>query len=168
MKIGGPSIDPSIQALHTLEPGPTPTPTPKPTPAPTPGPTPTPMPPPASTTMKSAAGTQTGAPSPYCWSEQVGGPSRCYDHKEPQQAQALVVKAGEVVLLKIDADIAPNRESIRPWQGARSEHPSQSIDPALETDLTVDLPKGTWHMDVCATWHGRGDSICWLFKLEMG
>jgi hypothetical protein len=69
--------------------------------------------------------------------------------------------------VRIAAHIPPNEESIRPFQGSRSDYPAQLIDPALETELTIDLPEGLWHMDLCATWHGRGDSICWLFAFEV-
>jgi hypothetical protein len=167
VRIEGPSFEPRRIAIRTLEPGPSPTPTPTPSPTPVPTPTPTPVPPPSSASMTSAAGTQEGDVSSYCWSEQVGGPSRCYSHDRPHQDKGLLVHKGEKVLLKIDAQIPPDDESVRPFQGSRSGYPSQRIDPALETELTVDLPEGDWSMDLCATWHGRGQPICWLFALAV-
>lgn len=168
VRIGAPSIPPGDgNPAETLEPGPTPTPTPVPTPTPTPGPTPTPLPPPAGATITSGGGTQEGAPNSFCWSSQVGGPSRCYEHSPPSQPKSLLVAAKETVLVRIEAQTPPDDESVRPFQGSRAGYPSQQIDPALETDLTVDLPKGEWSLDLCATWHGRGDPICWLFRLDV-
>jgi hypothetical protein len=167
VKIDGPSFEPRRIAIRTLEPGPTLSPSPSPSPSPTPGPTPVPVPPPRASSVTSAAGTQQGDVSSFCWSEQVGGPSRCYSHDQPAQSKGLVVTSGEKVILRIDAQISPNDESIRPFQGTRSGHPSHRIDPALETELTLELPEGQWSMDVCATWHGRGQPICWLFLLDV-
>ncbi len=167
VQIEGPSFEPRRIAIRTLEPGPTPTPTPSPSPTPPPTPAPSPIPPPRSATVTSAAGTQEGQISSFCWSDQVGGASECYSHSQPGQPKALAAKTGEKVMLRLDAQISPNEESIRPFQGSRSNFPSQRIDPALETELTIDLPEGIWSMDVCATWHGRGQPICWLFKLDV-
>lgn len=167
VEIDGPTISPGRVSIRTLEPGATPTPTPSPSPTPTPGPTPTPIPPPRSVIITSEAGTQNGSPSSFCWAEQEGGRTTCYDHPPPSQEQALPVRQGEAVIVKIGAQIPPDDESIRPFQGSRSDYPSQAIDPALETELTIDLPEGEWSMDLCATWFSRGDSICWLFKLDV-
>lgn len=168
IKVGVPSIEPERISIRTLEPAPPPTPTPTPSPTPSPSPTPDPVPPPRAATITSGAGAQGGAVGSYCWSEQVGGPSTCYRNDAPEQASVLAVKPSEKVLLRIDATIAPDDESIRPFQGSRSGYPDQRIDPALETELTIDLPEGTWSMDLCAAWHGRGQPICWLFKLKVG
>lgn len=167
VKIDGPSFEPRRVAIQTLEPGPPPTPTPKPTPTPSPTPTPKPVPAPREATLRSAAGTQLGDVGSYCWSEQVGGPSQCFTNDPPEQATALVVKSKEKVLLSLDAQIPPNDESIRPFKGSRSGYPDQRIDPAQETELTIDLPEGVWEMDLCAAWHGRGQPICWLFKIDV-
>ncbi len=167
VKIDGPSFEPRRISIRTLEPGPTLSPSPSPSPSPTPGPTPIPVPPPRAASVTSAAGTQQGAVSSFCWSEQVGGPSRCYTHDQRAPSSGLVVTSGERVLLRIDAHLSPDDESIRPFQGSRSGFPSQRVDAALETELTVDLPEGPWSMDVCATWHGRGQPICWLFQLDV-
>jgi hypothetical protein len=167
VKIEGPSFEPERIAIRTLEPGPEPTPTPSPTPTPKPTSPPPGVPAPRVATVRSAAGTQVGDPGSYCWSEQVGGPPKCYTNDSPSQASNLVVKQKEKVLLSLDAQIPPNDESIRPFQGTRSGFPDQQIDPAVETELTIDLPKGEWSMDLCATWHGRGQPICWLFKLDV-
>ncbi len=164
VQIEGPSFSPNRVNIRTLEPGPSP-PTPSPSPVPTPSPEPVAAPRGASVT--SAAGTQQGQVSSYCWSEQVGAPAKCYSHEQPGQPKDLVVKHGEKVLLRIDAQIPPNEESIRTFQGTRSGFESQRIDPALETELTVNLPEGGWSMDLCATWHNRGQPICWLFELEV-
>ena len=167
VKVDGPSFEPRRVTIRTLEPAPPPTPTPSPTPTPKPTPTPTPVPPPRTATLRSAAGEQRGDVGSYCWSDQVGGPSECFTNDPPAQTNALPVKTKERVLLSLDATIPPNDESVRPFQGSRSGYPSQRIEPAMETDLTIDLPKGTWSMDLCATWHGRGQPICWLFKLDV-
>ena len=167
IKVDDPSLEPRRVTIRTLEPAPPPSPTPSPTPTPKPTPTPTPIPPPRTATVRSAAGEQRGDVGSYCWSDQVGGPSECFTNDPPTQANALPVKSKETVLLSLDAAIPPNDESVRPFQGTRSGYPSQRIEPALETDLTIDLPKGTWSMDLCATWHGRGQPICWLFKLDV-
>lgn len=71
------------------------------------------------------------------------------------------------MLLVIDADRPPDEESIRPFQGQRAGYPAQRIDAALETELVIDLDPGTWSMDLCATWHGHGQPICWLFSLQV-
>jgi hypothetical protein len=167
VKVDGPSFEPRRVNIQTLEPAPPPTPTPKPTATPKPTPTPTPVPPPRTATLRAASGVQRGDVGSYCWSDQVGGPSECFSNEPPTQPRALPVKAGEKVLLALDATIPPNDESIRPFQGSRSGYPNQQIEPALETELTVDLPKGEWSMDLCATWHGRGQPICWLFKVDV-
>ena len=167
VRIDGPSFEPRRVAIRTLEPGPTPTPSPTPSPTPVPTPTPVPVPPPSEATITSAAGTQTGDPNSFCWSEQVGGPARCYSHDAPSQPAGLLVRPGEHVMLRIAAQIPPDEESVRPFQGSRSGYPAQRVDPALQTELTVDLPEGDWSMDLCATWHGRGQPICWLFRLEV-
>jgi hypothetical protein len=167
VRIEGPSFEPRRVAIRTLEPGPTPTPTPKPTPTPVPTPSPTPIPPPGAATLTSHAGTQKGDVSSFCWSSQVGSASKCYPHDQPSQPRALAVRSGEKAILRIDAKIPPDDESVRPFQGSRSGYPAQQIEPALETELTVDLPEGEWSMDLCAAWHGRGQPICWLFKLAV-
>jgi hypothetical protein len=168
IKVDVPSIEPGRVAIQTLEPAPPPSPSPTPSPTPVPTASPVPVPPPSAATITSAAGSQRGDVGSYCWSEQVGGPSKCYTNDAPSQASVLAVKANEKVILRIDAGIPPNDESIRPFQGSRSGYPDQSIDPALETELTIDLPDGTWSMDLCAAWHGRGQPICWLFKVKVG
>ncbi|HYZ91086.1 MAG TPA: hypothetical protein VFA34_01680 [Actinomycetota bacterium] len=167
VQIEGPSFEPKRIAIRTLEPGPSPSPSPTPSPTPLATPTPLPIGPPRSATITSAAGTQKGNVSSFCWSDQVGAPAKCYSHEQKRQAKGLVVHKGEKVLLRIDAQIAPDDESVRPFQHSRSGYPSQRIDPALETELTVDLPEGEWSMDLCATWHGRGQPICWLFALSV-
>jgi hypothetical protein len=167
VKIDGPDVpEPSRIAIQTLEPGPEPT--PKPTPSPTPVPTATPpgVPAPKAATVIAAAGSQKGDVNSHCWSSQVGGPSACVTEDTPMQASALKVKQKEKVLLRIDAQIPPTGESIRPFQGTRSGFPDSPIDPALETELTIDLPKGEWSMDLCGEWDGRGQ-LCWLFKLNV-
>jgi hypothetical protein len=167
LKVDGPSFEPQRIAIQTLEPGPAPTPTPSPSPTPSPTEQPPGVPAPKVATVRSAAGVQQGDVRSYCWYEQPGGKSKCYTHDEPSQSSSLRVKQKEKVLLKLDAQIPPNEEAIRPFQGTRSGFPDQPIDPAQETELTIDLPKGTWSMDLCATWHGRGQPICWLFQLEI-
>jgi len=172
INIVGPSLPPlQTVPIRTLEPVPSDTPTPSPTPISTatgtPLPTGTPVPPPSAATITSHAGTQQGAPSSFCWSDYEGGQSTCYTHNQQNQATSLGVKSGEKVLLKISAQIPPNEESVRPFQGSRSGYPAQNIDPALQTDLTVNLPEGKWSMDLCATWHSRGQPICWLFALNV-
>ena len=166
IKVDVPSIEPD--RLVTLEPAPPPTPTPSPSPTPLATPSPTPVPPPRAAHITSASGTQRGDVGSFCWSEQVGGPSQCYTNDAPTQENVLTVQPKEKVVLRIDAGIPPDDESIRPFQGSRSGYPDQSIEPALETELTIDLPDGTWSMDLCAAWHGRGQPICWLFKIKVG
>jgi hypothetical protein len=168
VKVDGPSFEPQRIAIRTLEPGPAPTPTPAPTATPSPTAQPAGVPAPKVATVRSGGGVQQGViAQSYCWSEQVGGQSQCYEHQPGSPATALRVKQKEKVLLKLDAQIAPDEEAIRPFQNTRSGFPDQQIDPAVETELTIDLPKGTWSMDLCGTWHGRGQPICWLFKLEV-
>jgi hypothetical protein len=123
--------------------------------------------PPSGASITSAAGTQKGAPNSYCWSSQVGGPSQCYEYPQPSQPSGLLVASGETVLIRLLAQIPPDNEAARPFRGTREGYPSQRIDPALETDLKVDLPKGDWSMDLCAAWHGRGEPICWLFRMQV-
>jgi hypothetical protein len=165
VEVGVPSIEPQRVTIRTLEPGPSPTPTPVPTPTPTPGPTPAPLAPPRGASIKAASGTQQGAVSSYCWSS--GNSTQCVDTVAPNQASALAVKEREKTLLRIDADQGPDDESVRPFQGSRSGYPSSKIQPALETELTIDLAPGEWMMDVCATWYGHGEPVCWLFRLEV-
>lgn len=167
IQLEGPSIEPHRIAIRTLEPGPSATPSPTPTPGPVTGPTPTPVPPPSGATITSAAGTQKGAPNSHCWSSQQGGPSQCYEYPQPSQPSGLLVASGETVLIRLQAQIPPDNEAARPFRGTREGYPSQRIDPALETDLKVDLPKGDWSMDLCAAWHGRGEPICWLFRMQV-
>lgn len=152
-------------AIATLEPPPTPTPTPVPVPA-TPRPTATPLDPPSEATIRAASGTQRGAPNSYCW-VYGDGRSECRDTVTPSQPTALAVKKGETVLLRIGAAAPPNEEKIRPFQGSRSGYPQQAVDPALETSLQIDLDPGVWDMDLCATWRGHGEPVCWLFKLSV-
>lgn len=171
IRFEGPSIEPNRVAIRTLEPAPTPSPSPPPTPTPTPGPvagpTPTPVPPPSGATITSAAGTQKGAPNSFCWAAQVGGPSQCYTYPQPSQPSGLLVASGETVLVRLQVQIPPDNEAARPFRGTREGYPSQRIDPAIETDLKVDLPGGDWSMDLCAAWHGRGEPICWLFRMQV-
>jgi len=168
IKIEGPSLPPlQTIPIRTLQPVSSATATPSPTATAVPSPTGTPIPPPSGATMTSQAGTQKGAPSSFCWSDQEGGPSTCYTNNQQGQASSLGVKSGEKVVLKIEATIPPDEESVRPFQGSRSGYPSQTIDPALQTDLTVNLPAGKWSMDLCATWHSRGQPICWLFAMNV-
>jgi len=163
--------DPAISdvAPRTLAPVPTPEPTPTPiaSPSPTPGPTPTPLPPPKAASLQTSGGTQLGAPGAYCWTPVRGGASDCYDNPPPSQSKQLRARSGEVGLLKIDAVRAPNEETVRAFQGSRAGYPANRIEPALRTDLTIDLPEGTWSLDVCATWYGHGEPICWLFVLDV-
>jgi hypothetical protein len=168
IKVDVPSIEPQRVPIRTLEPAPAPTPSPSPSPTAVPTASPVPMPPPRAATITSAAGSQKGDVGSYCWSEHVGGPSTCYTNDAPTQPDVLMVKSKEKVILRIDAAASPDDESIRPFQGSRSGFPDQQIEPALETELTIDLPDGTWSMDLCAAWHGRGQPICWLFKLKVG
>jgi hypothetical protein len=168
IKVDVPSIEPRRVAIRTLEPAPAPTPSPTPSPTPLPTASPVPVPPPRAATVTSAAGSQKGDVGSFCWSDQVGGPAECYTNDAPAQSSALAVKPKEKIILRIAAQISPDDESIRPFQGSRSGFPDQQIDPALETELTIDLPEGTWSMDLCAAWHGRGQPICWLFKLKVG
>jgi hypothetical protein len=168
IKVDVPTLEPERVAIQTLEPAPPASASPTPSPTPVPTASPVPVAPPRAATVTSAAGSQAGDVGSYCWSEQVGGPSKCYTNDAPSQATVLAVKAKEKVILRIDAAIPPDDESIRPFQGSRSGYPDQSIDPALETELTIDLPDGTWSMDLCAAWHGRGQPICWLFKIKVG
>jgi hypothetical protein len=167
IKVDVPTIEPRRIAIRTLEPAPPPTPSPSPSPTPLASPSPVPIPPPRAATITSAAGTQKGDPGSFCWSDQVGGPSQCFTNDAPSQSSVLDVKRKEKVILRISAGIPPDDESIRPFQGSRSGYPDQQIQPALETELTIDLPDGTWSMDLCAAWHGRGQPICWLFKLKV-
>jgi hypothetical protein len=170
VEIKGPDLRPRRVAIRTLEPGATPTPAPTPppaTPTPTPGPTPTPLPPPGRATINSAAGVQEGAPASFCWSASGGGPSECYDHPRQEQPQALPVRRGEVALVRLEAARPPDEESVRPFKGSRSNYPSIDIEAALETELTIDLDPGEWEMDLCATWHGHGQPICWLFRFQV-
>jgi hypothetical protein len=167
VKVEGPEFEPRRVAIETLEPGPTLTPTQPPTPTPAPTPTPVPVGPPRGATLASAAGRQSGNVASYCWAEHVGGSCKRFNSQQTAPAQPLVVRSGEKTLLRIDVDLDPDDEFVRPFEGSRSGHPSQPIDPARETDLTIDLPKGPWQMDVCATWHGRGQPICWLFRLDV-
>lgn len=168
LRIEGPDIpEPERIPIRTLEPAPPPTPSPTPSPTPVPTPTPPGVPAPRVASMQAASGTQVGDVGSYCWAQHEGGPQECYDHDEPAQPQALAVTKGEKVLLRLDAQIPPDEEKIRPFQDTRSGHPDQAIAPALETELTIDLPEGEWSMDLCAAWHGRGQSICWLFRLNV-
>lgn len=170
--IDAPSLEPHRVAIRTLDPVPPPTPTPTRPPAtPTPssalGATAAPVPPPSGTTITSAAGTQRGAPNSFCWSTQVGGPSQCYEYPASSQPSGLLVASGEKVIVRIHVQIPPDQEAVRPFRGTREGYPSQRIPPAIETDLKVDLPKGDWSLDLCATWHDRGEPICWLFRMDV-
>jgi hypothetical protein len=168
IKVDVPSIEPRRIPIQTLEPAPPPSPSPTPSPSPEATPTPVPVAPPRAATITSAAGSQKGDVGSYCWSDQVGGSPQCFTNDAPSQTSVLQVKPKEKIILRIDAAIPPDDESVRPFQGSRSGFPDQQIDPALETELTIDLPDGTWSMDLCAAWHGRGQPICWLFKLKVG
>lgn len=168
VEVGVPSIEPRRVNIRTLEPGPTPTPTPMPTPTPvpaTPGPTPQPLSPPRGSTITAASGTQRGAPNSYCWTS--GGQSTCFDNPPPNQPTALAVRQGERTILRIEADRGPDEEAIRPFQGSRAGYPSTRVEAALETELTIDLRPGEWQMDVCATWFGHGETVCWLYALQV-
>lgn len=77
------------------------------------------------------------------------------------------MRAGETVLLRLDADRRPSEETVRPFQGSRGEYPAQRIEPALETELRMDLEPGNWSLDLCATWHGHGQPVCWLFTVTV-
>jgi hypothetical protein len=171
IKIDAPSIEPHRVAIRTLDPVPSPSPTPVPaataSSVPSPGQTPPPVPPPSGATITSAAGTQKGAPSSFCWSTQVGGPSQCYTYPQPSQPSGLLVASGETTLIRIAVSIPPDQEAARPFRGTREGYPSQRIPPAIETDLKIDLPAGDWSLDLCATWHDRGEPICWLFRLNV-
>jgi hypothetical protein len=171
--IDAPSIAPHTVAIRTLDPVPPPTASPAPAPQLTPtavppaGPTPAPVPPPAGATITSAAGTQRGAPNSFCWSTQVGGQSQCYEYPSPSQPSGLLVASGERVLVRIQVQIPPDQEAVRPFRVSREGYPSEQIPPAIETDLKVDLTAGDWSLDLCATWHDRGEPICWLFRLDV-
>ena len=171
ISIDAPSLEPHRVAIRTLDPVPSPTPTPTkpPTPSGSPvlGPTAAPVPPPSGATITSAAGTQKGAPNSFCWSTQVGGPSQCYEYPPPSQPRGLLVASGEKVLVRLQVQVPPDQEAVRPFRGTREGYPSQRIPPAIETDLKVDLPKGDWQLDLCATWHDRGEPICWLFRMDV-
>jgi hypothetical protein len=125
------------------------------------------VPPPSGATITAAAGTQQGAPNSFCWSTQVGGPSQCYSYPQPSQSTGLLVASGETTLVRIAVQIPPDQEAARPFRGTREGYPSEQIPPAIETDLRVDLPAGDWSLDLCATWHDRGEPICWLFRLNV-
>ena len=169
IRINAPSLEPHRIAIRTLDPvlPPTPTPTTAPSASPLLGPTPTPVPPPSGATITSAAGTQKGAPNSFCWSTQVGGQTQCYEYPQPSQSRGLLVASGETVLVRIQVRIPPDQEAVRPFRGTREGYPSQRIPPAIETDLKVDLPTGDWSLDLCATWHDRGEPICWLFRFDV-
>ncbi|HVE91545.1 MAG TPA: hypothetical protein VNE62_04470 [Actinomycetota bacterium] len=164
VQFDSPTPGPQRVAVHTLAPGVTPTPRPTPPPTATPGPTAVPLAPPRSTSIRAAAGTQAGAPASYCWTS--GAASRCQDFPPPSQPAGLAVRRGEAVLLVVDADRPPDSESIRPFQGERNSYPTQQIDPARETTLTIDLDPGEWHVDLCAAWTGNGQP-CWLFRIQV-
>lgn len=86
----------------------------------------------------------------------------------PTQAQGLAVRRGETVTLFIEALVRPTSMTIRPFQGTRTDYPQKSLEPALESGLVIELdPPGTWDMDLCATWRGHGEAVCWLFRLEV-
>jgi hypothetical protein len=139
---------------------------PTPSPEVDPGPTPSPVPPPRLATLTSAAGVQRGVTAAFCWSELIAGPAACYEAEEGTP-DPLEVREGEEIVLEIDTDIPPNDESVRPFRGSRSGFPVQQIQPAPTTDLVVELPEGRWSLDVCAAWHGRGQPICWFFRLDV-
>jgi hypothetical protein len=172
IKIDAPSIEPHRVAIRTLDPVPTPSPSPAPVSAspaalPSGRPTPTPVAPPSGATITSAAGTQKGAPNSFCWTSQIGAPSQCYSYPQPTQPSGLLVASGETTLIRVQVQIPPDQEAARPFRGTREGYPSQRIPPAIETDLKVDLPAGDWSLDLCATWHDRGEPICWLFRLSV-
>ena len=171
IRIEAPSIEPHRVAIRTLDPVPSPSSSPapsvNPSASPATGPTPAPVPPPGGATITSAAGTQKGAPNSFCWSTQVGGASQCYQYPPPSQPSGLLVASGETALVRIQVQIPPDQEAVRPFRGTREGYPSQRIPPAIETDLKVDLPAGDWSLDLCATWHDRGEPICWLFRLNV-
>ena len=172
IKLDTPSIEPHRVAIRTLDPVPSPTASPVPAVTASPsalpsGQTPTPVAPPSGATITSAAGTQKGAPNSFCWSTQVGGAAQCYSYPQPSQPSGLLVASGETTLVRIQVQIPPDQEAARPFRGTREGYPSQRIPPAIETDLKVDLPAGDWSLDLCATWHDRGEPICWLFRLNV-
>lgn len=165
--VRAPDIRAGDAASRTLEPlvTPAPTPTPPPTPSPTPAPTPPPLSAPRGATITSQAGTQQGAVQAFTWSS-GSGPGEHHGGEDPP-SEPILVRQGEVTLLTIDADRAPDEEQIRPFQGTREGAPTTRVAPALTVELTVDLGTGDWSMDVCATWHGHGQPVCWVFRLTV-
>ncbi len=127
---------------------------------------PTPLPSPGGAELQAASGVQRGRVNPYCWSAYRGAPSECAEGGDGTP-RPLRVRSGEVVGLVIEAARAPDEASIRAFQGSRADYPSQRVDPALRTDLTLDLPAGGWELDLCAAWYGHGQPICWVFSLEV-
>lgn len=109
---------------------------------------------------------QRGRANPYCWSVSRGAPSECFDGGNGTPP-SLRVRSGEVVGLVIEASRPPDEASIRAFQGSRADYPSRKVDPALRTDLTLDLPEGGWQLDLCAAWYGHGQPICWVFSLDV-
>lgn len=129
-------------------------------------PDPTPLPAPGGAEMRAASGVQRGRANPYCWSVYRGAPSECSEGGGGTPGR-LRVRSGEVVGLVIEAARAPDEASIRAFRGSRADYPSQQVDPALRTDLTLDLPPDEWELDLCAAWYGHGQPICWVFSLEV-
>lgn len=134
--------------------------------SPGPGATPTPLPPPAGAEVQAASGVQRGRANPYCWSVTRGAQSECFDGEDDPETP-LRVRSGEVVTLVIRASRPPDETSIRAFRGSRADYPSQKVDPALRTDLTLDLPPDGWQLDLCAAWYGHGEPICWVFSLDV-
>lgn len=171
ISINAPSIEPHTVAIRTLDPVPPPSPSPAATATPVALPSGSgaqpPVAPPSGATITSAAGTQKGAPNSFCWSMQVGGPTQCYSYPPPTQPTGLPVASQETVHVHLQVQTPPDQEAARPFRGTREGYPSQQIPPAIYTDLTVDLPAGDWSLDLCATWHDRGEPICWLFRLNV-
>ena len=119
-------------------------------------------------TITSAAGAQQGDVGSYCWSDQVNGPSECVHERSTLAAGDA---EGEVRWRRCCCGSTPRSrrtsESIRPFQGTRSGYPDQRDRPCARDRADGRAAEGTWSMDLCAAWSGRGQTICWLFKLDV-
>jgi hypothetical protein len=148
--------------IQTLEPPPSPS--PSPSPSPTPGPTP--LEPPRSASIVSSAGSQQGAlSSSGCWLY-GDGRNDCSSHPPAQQTAGLAVRKGETIRITIDAPAPPDEETVKAYQGTRSG-PATPVQPGLTSSLQINLEPGRYDMDLCATWKGHGEAVCWLFRLEV-